>query len=424
VVHISVEKNVSSDESETPDLFNDPFFRRFFQPRMPNQPREFKQRGLGSGVIVNKEGFILTNNHVVSDADKIVVKLTDGRELEAKLVGTDPGTDIAVVQVQGDNLPIAKMGNSDDLEVGETVIAIGNPFGLEQTVTSGIVSAKGRSGVGVSDYEDFIQTDASINPGNSGGPLINLEGQVIGINTAIFSRSGGNMGIGFAIPINMTQVVMTSLIENGKVVRGFLGVVIQDVTQDLADAMNVKPGSGVLIANVGPESPAAAAGIQQGDLITTFGGKEVKNSNQLRNTVASIAPGTTVPVKLMREGKPMTVNVQVGEQPVNMRAAFRQDEQAAPAGALGMKLEPLNPATAQQFGYTDLNGLLVTEVEPGSPAGEAGMRQGALVLEANRKPMRTPADFERAVQETGGGKSLLLLVRLGDVSRFLVVKVP
>ena len=427
VVNISVEKKVSSGESDAPDLFNDPFFRRFFQPRLPNQPgqpREFKQRGLGSGVIVSKDGYILTNSHVAGDADKILVKLPDGRELDAKLVGTDPATDVAVLQVKADNLPFAKLGNSDELDVGETVIAIGNPFGLEQTVTSGIVSAKGRSGVGVSDYEDFIQTDASINPGNSGGPLINLEGEVIGINTAIFSRSGGNMGIGFAIPINMTRAVMNALIENGKVTRGFLGVVIQDVTQELADALGVQPGSGVLISSVGPDSPAAQAGIKQGDLIVSFNDKEVKTSNQLRNTVAGIAPGAKVPVALVREGKTIKLAVQVGEQPANLRAAFREEGEAAPQGTLGMMLEPLNPATAQQLGYVGLNGLVVTQVEPESPAALAGLRQGALVLEANRKPMRTPADFERAVQETGSGKSLLLLVRLGDVSRFLVIKVP
>jgi serine protease Do len=424
VVHISVEKKVSGGESPYPDLFDDPFFRRFFQPRMPTPPREFRQRGLGSGVIVSKEGYILTNNHVVGDADKILVKLTDGRELEGKLVGTDPATDIAVVQVKADNLPVSKLGNSDELEVGETVIAIGNPFGLEQTVTSGIVSAKGRSGVGVSDYEDFIQTDASINPGNSGGPLINLEGEVVGINTAIFSRSGGNMGIGFAIPINMTQAVMTALIETGKVTRGFLGVVIQDVTQDLADALGVKPGSGVLISSVGADSPASKAGMKQGDLIVSFNNKEVKTSNQLRNTVAGVPPGSTVPVVLMREGKPLNVNVQVGEQPANLRAALEPGGGAAPQGYLGMTLEPLNPATAQQFGYIGLNGLLVTDIDAESPAAQAGMRQGALILEANRRPLRTPADFERAIQETGSGKSLLLLVRLGDVSRFLVIKVP
>jgi serine protease Do len=281
--------------------------------------------------------------------------------------------------------------------------------------------------VGVSDYEDFIQTDASINPGNSGGPLINLEGEVIGINTAIFSRSGGNMGIGFAIPINMTQAVMTSLIENGKVTRGFLGVVIQDVTQELADALGIKPGSGVLISSVGPDSPAAKAGIKQGDVITSFNNKEVKNSNQLRNTVASIAPGATVPAAILRDGKPMKVNVQVTEQPVDMRTAFQPGPGGGgplPQGFLGMTVEALNPATAKQFGYEGLNGLVVTDVDEDGPAAQAGMRQGALILEANRHAVRNPSDLDQAIKATGSGKSLLLLVRLGDVSRFLVIKVP
>jgi serine protease Do len=426
VVHISVEKKVSSSEQQVPELFDDPMFRRFFEPRLPNPPREYKQRGLGSGFIINKDGFILTNNHVVEDADKIIVKLFDGREFEGKLVGRDPATDVAVIHIKAEKLSSARLGNSDETEVGESVIAIGNPFGLEQTVTTGIVSAKGRSGVGVTDYEDFIQTDASINPGNSGGPLINLRGEVIGINSAIFSRGGGNIGIGFAIPINMTTVIAKSLMESGKVTRGFLGVVIQDITQDLADVLNVTVGSGVLISNVGPDSPAAKAGVKQGDLVTQVNGKDVKSSNQLRNLVAAIAPGQSVTLKIMREGKPMQVAVLVGEQPPDMRAAFAAPNGggAAPRSSLGMTVEPLNPATAQQYGYAGLNGLIVTDVQPNTPAALAGLRTGALIIEANRKPVRSPADLQRAVEETGSGKSLLLLVRVSDMSRFLVIKVP
>jgi serine protease Do len=270
VVNISVEKNVkASERGDGPDPFDDEFFRRFFQPRIP-PPRDFKQRGLGSGTIVDKQGYVLTNNHVVADADKILVKLPDGRQFEAKLVGGDPASDIAVVKIEGSDLPLAKLGNSDDIDVGESVMAIGNPFGLEQTITAGIVSAKGRSQVGVTDYEDFIQTDASINPGNSGGPLINLKGEVVGVNTAIFSRSGGNMGIGFSIPINDAREIMTALIATGKVTRGFLGVVIQDITPEIAGALGVKAGEGVLVANVGPNTPALRSGIKQGDVIASF----------------------------------------------------------------------------------------------------------------------------------------------------------
>ena len=424
VVHISVTKKVQGqDGSRLPDLFNDEFFRRFFKPRMPDPPREFRQRGMGSGVIVSEDGYILSNNHVVGDADEVIVKLTDGREFKAEIVGTDPASDIAVIRVDATDLPAAKMGNSDELEIGESVIAIGNPFGLEQTITAGIVSAKGRSGVGVTDYEDFIQTDASINPGNSGGPLINLRGEVVGINTAIFSRSGGNMGIGFAIPINMTQAIMKSLIATGKVTRGFLGVVIQDVTQDLADALDVEVNSGVLIANVGPDSPADRAGIRQGDLIVTFNGRPVKSSNQLRNAVAAIRPGDSVPVSLIRDGREREVDVEIGEQPADMRAAFQPGSQQ-PMDFFGMSVEPLNPASAEQFGYVGLTGLLVTTIEEDSPAAKAGLRQGALIVEANRTPMKTVAEFRRVVEKTGSGKNLLLLVRLGEISRFLVIKVP
>ncbi|MEE8436481.1 MAG: trypsin-like peptidase domain-containing protein, partial [bacterium] len=276
VVHISVEKAVTSRPErgrrrgrQAPDFFEDDFFRKFFGPRLPDS-RRFQRRGLGSGSIVDSRGYILTNNHVIENADRIIVKLKNGEEYQAELIGADPPSDLAVLKIDAKNLPVAKLGNSDAIQVGETVIAIGNPFGLEQTVTQGIVSAKKRSQVGLTDYEDFIQTDASINPGNSGGPLINLNGEIIGINTAIFSRSGGSMGIGFSIPINMARQIMISLIDHGKFVRGFLGVVIQDINKELAEALGVQPKEGVLIANVGPKTPAGKAGIRQQDIILTF----------------------------------------------------------------------------------------------------------------------------------------------------------
>ncbi|HKI97889.1 MAG TPA: DegQ family serine endoprotease [bacterium] len=434
VVHIAVEKTVAND-GEGGDQFDDEFFRRFFGPRMPVPPREFKQRGLGSGTIVDSNGYILTNNHVVEDADKITVKMQDGRELQGKLIGADPATDLAVVKIPADHLPVAKLGNSDTLEVGETVIAIGNPFGLDMTVTQGIVSAKGRTHVGLTDYEDFIQTDASINPGNSGGPLINLKGEIVGVNTAIFSRSGGSMGIGFSIPVNMARSIMHSLIESGRVVRGFLGVVIQDITQELADALGVKVNEGVLIANVGPNSPAAEGGIQQGDIVLKFNGQPVKNSNELRNAVAAIKPGTKVPVELLREGKPLKLRVAVGEQPKDMRAAIEgskgEGEQAPaperggrPEEALGLQVEALTPDLAERLGYQGLSGVLISAVAPNSPASDAGLRRGTLVERVNRKAVHNVQEFRTEISKVPSGKPILLLARLGATNQFVVIKKP
>jgi serine protease Do len=438
VVHISVEKTVQEDgQGQVPDFFDDEFFRRFFAPRLPIPPREFKQRGLGSGSIVDPRGYILTNNHVIEAADRILVKLKDGRELPGELIGADPATDLAVVKITAENLPVAALGNSDALDVGETVIAIGNPFGLEQTVTQGIVSAKGRSQVGLTDYEDFIQTDASINPGNSGGPLVNLNGEVVGVNTAIFSRSGGSMGIGFSIPINMARQIMTSLIESGRVVRGFLGVVIQDITQELADALGVKVNGGVLIANVGPQTPAAASGMQQGDVVLKFDGRPVKSSNELRNAVAAIKPGTKVPVEMLRDGKPMRLQVTVGEQPQDMRAAIEgrpPGEQGAeppgqgrggrPEEALGMQVETLSPEVARRLGYEGMSGVIISNIAPGSPAGEAGLRRGSLIERVNRKPVTNVQEFRTEISKVASGKPILLLARFGAASQFVVIKKP
>ncbi|MDH4224104.1 MAG: DegQ family serine endoprotease [Deltaproteobacteria bacterium] len=422
VVNISVEKNVKTQGTALPEPFQDEFFRRFFQPRM--NPREFKQQGLGSGVIVDASGIILTNNHVAGDADVIKVKLKDGREFKATLIGTDPSTDVAVIRIKGTNLPSAKLGSSDEIEVGESVIAIGNPFGLEQTITAGIVSAKGRSGVGVTDYEDFIQTDASINPGNSGGPLVNLRGEVVGINTAIFSRSGGSQGIGFAIPIKMASSVMKSLMETGSVARGFLGVVIQDISPDLAEALGVNPHSGVLIAQVGPDSPAKKSGIQDGDIITAFNSKPVTNSNGLRYAVAELKPGSKVPVELIREGKTMTLMALVGNQPGKEVVKAPNGNNEKTTGILGMTVAPLDQVQAKNLGYSGLNGLLVTQVAPGGPAFEVGIRQGVLIMEVNRKPIRSVSDFKREVKKTPKGKKILLLAREGENSRFLVIAKP
>ena len=437
VVHISVEKLVESNgqkDQPVPDFFKDEFFRRFFGPRMPN-PREFRQRGLGSGSIVDKRGYILTNNHVIAGADRIVVKIQDGQEYEAKLIGADPKTDLAVLKIEAKNLAVVRLGNSDKLDVGETVIAIGNPFGLEQTVTQGIVSAKKRSSVGLTDYEDFIQTDASINPGNSGGPLINLSGEVIGVNTAIFSRSGGSMGIGFSIPINMARQVMDALIKHGKVVRGYLGVVIQDIDKELAEALGVRPREGVLIANVGPESPADKAGIKQQDIVTHFNGRAVKTSNELRNAVAGIQPGNKVPVKLLRNGKSMVVRVTIGEQPENMRAAIEGQGSppsldspggggGRPETSLGMTLENLTPALARRLGYRNRGGVIISQVAPNGPAADKGLRRGSLIERVNSKKIRNVQNFRTQVNKVKKGESILMLVRFRQTTRFVVLKKP
>jgi len=434
VVHISVEKTVKGS-GEMPEFFDEEFFRRFFQPRLPIPPREFKQRGLGTGTLVDPNGYILTNNHVVAEADKITVKLPNGETYEAKPIGADPATDIAVIQIQGKDLPVANLGNSDALEVGESVIAIGNPFGLEQTITAGIVSAKGRFSVGLTDYENFIQTDAAINPGNSGGPLVDLGGKVVGVNTAIFSRSGGNQGIGFAIPINMARDIMNELIDSGRVVRGYLGVLPQDITPELAQALNVPVHAGVLIATVEPGTPAAKAGIRKRDVILTFNEREVKTANALRIAVAAVKPGATVPVEVLRDGQKLTVSVTVVEQPKDLTAGIRPGQESEPErpgrvtpGAIektyGMRISELTPQLAERLGYEGESGVLVVEVADGSLAEQAGLRKGALITEVNRKPVSGVHDFAAAVQAAPPGRSILLYVRLGQAYQFLGLKKP
>jgi serine protease Do len=433
VVHVNVVTTVEQPQSDTPDIFNDPFFRRFFGPNMPQQPeqpRQFQQKGLGSGFIVSADGYIVTNNHVAGNADKITVKLRDGREFDAKRIGADAGTDLAVIKIDAKDLPTVQFGDSRQLEVGETVIAVGNPFGLEQTVTEGIVSAKGRSELGLSEYEDFIQTDASINPGNSGGPLIDVTGKVVGVNTAIFSRSGGSMGIGFAIPSNLAQHIMTALIKDGAVHRGFLGVSIQDLTPELAKAMGIQENTGVLISDVQADTPAAKAGLRQGDVVVSFADQPVRTANDLRVRVANVDPGSTVPLTVLRDGARIAVRVSLSERPSEAAAGKSQEQGGgqAPAGAperqLGMALEPLSPDIAQQLGYRGLQGVLVSAVESGSVADEAGLQRGALILQVNRHPVSTVEAFRKAVRAAKPGSRVLLLVRMGEGTRFVALEMP
>ncbi len=397
------------------DFFGEDFFERFFGRRFP---RKFRQMGAGSGFIISKDGYILTNNHVVADADKVTVKLADGREFKAKIVGTDPASDVAVLKINADNLPVLPLGDSDKIEVGEWVLAIGNPFGLTQTVTVGIISAKGRSGVGITDYEDFIQTDAAINPGNSGGPLVNLRGEAVGMNTAIFTRSGGYMGIGFAIPINMVKIITKQLIETGKVTRGWLGVVIQELNEDLAKSFGLEKPEGALVTEVAENSPAERAGLKPGDVIVEYNGKPVKNVAELRTMVALTPPGTKVKMVVVRQGKKKVLEVVIGTQPQSLALMTGQNEFLR---KLGLEVQPLTPALAEQFGYGVKEGVIITGVAPGSPAALAGLRPGMLIEEVNHVKVKDMEDLARALAKSKKTGRVLFLVRDREFRRYVAI---
>jgi serine protease Do len=396
------------------DPFND-FWRRFFGGPIPRGPQ--RQRSLGSGFIIDADGSILTNNHVVENAQKIVVKLSDDQEFEAKVVGRDAKTDIAIIKINAKTaLTAASLGDSDHLDVGEWVVAIGNPFGLDSTVTSGIVSAKGRH-IGQGPYDNFIQTDASINPGNSGGPLINLRGEVIGINTAIFSRTGGNMGIGFAIPINLAKELLPQLRGKGKVTRGYLGVLIQKVTPEIAESLGMERGYGALVANVSKDGPADKAGVKVGDVIVEFDGKEVKDSAELPIIVARTTVDKKVSMKVLRDKKEVTLNVAVGE--------LKDEEVVASVpekGELGLTVQKLTPQLAENLGLDKADGVVVTAVEPGSAGDEAGVRRGDVIVEVDRKPVRGVEDYRKAIAGSRKGRGVLFFVRRGESTLFLALK--
>jgi serine protease Do len=395
------------------DPFNE-LFRRFFG----DAPRQFKATSLGSGFIINRDGYILTNNHVVQNATDISVKLGDGREFKAKLIGRDPKTDIALIKIDASNLPVVPFGDSDKLEVGEPVMAIGNPFGFNQTVTTGIVSAKGRF-IGEGPYDNFIQTDAAINRGNSGGPLINTNGEAVGINTAIFSPTGGSIGIGFAIPINMAKELLPQLKERGSVTRGWLGVAIQQVTPELAKSFGLKQPEGALVSDVVEGSPAEHAGVKQGDVIVEFDGKRVKSSTELPHLVAGTAVGKEVVVKVIRDGAELPLRVKVGEL---------KDEQVAtvaPSSAkarLGIEVQQLTPELARRFGLKDDKGVVITSVEPDSPAEDAGLRPGDVIVEVNRTKVGTVSQLRRALEKTKPDESVVILVKRNGTTRYVVIK--
>jgi len=411
--------------------FDDPFFKRFFGDELSRRfeaPKDRRERSLGSGVIANAEGYIITNNHVVSKADEIRVLFSDKRSLIAKVVGTDPKTDIAVIKVDATGLPTIPWADSDKLEVGEYVLAIGNPFGLNQTVTMGIVSAVGRANVGIAEYEDFIQTDAAINPGNSGGALVNVRGELIGINTAIFSQSGGYMGIGFAVPSNMVRSVMEQLIKGGKVVRGYLGVSIQELTQDLAKQFGAADAKGVLVSDVLADSPAKRAKLERGDVLVEFDGRAVENPTQFRNLVAQTPIGKTVRVRILRGGKARDLEVAIAEQPKAMAQSEGDDEAASgetrSAGAFaGMDVREVTPELARRFNLREQHvGVLVARIAEGSPAGEAGLQVGDLLTEINRKPITGLRDFQHVMGSLVAKDPALVLVIRNGRTVYLTIK--
>jgi len=412
VVNIATRGSVEVGGGGHP-FMDDPFFRRFFD--MPNQPQQRREtRSAGSGVIIDAdEGLVLTNAHVVDGAEEITVTLQDDRNFDAEIIGTDPGSDIALLRIDADGEGLAelKMADSSATRVGDFVVAIGNPFGLGHTVTSGIVSALGRSGINPEGYEDFIQTDASINPGNSGGALVNLRGELVGVNSAILSRGGGNIGIGFAIPANMARSVMEQLLEFGEVRRGLLGVNIYDITPDIAEAYGIEETTGAMVSQVVPESAADKAGIEAGDIIRKVDGEAIENANALRNTIGLKRSGATVTLEILRDGKKRTIKAELGEQ---ARTA-QLDAQEIHPGLQGAEFETLDPATPD---YEGQSGVLITSVAPGSPAAQRGLRTGDLITGVNREKVSNLADL----QEHAQGRSLLLNIRRGNANLLLPIR--
>jgi serine protease Do len=419
VVNISTVKIIKEErEGSMPFGPNDPmkdFFERYFGGQIP---KKYKQKSLGTGFIIDKKGFILTNNHVVEQTDEIRVRTADDKEFAAKIVGRDLITDLALIRIKSDTLFIPLLlGDSNRLEVGDWVVAIGNPFGLGNTVTAGIVSAKYRQ-IGAGAYDNFIQTDTPINPGNSGGPLLNTAGEVIGINTAIFSESGGSVGIGFAIPINMVKDLLPQL-KKGKVIRGWIGVIIQRVTPELKDKLNLPDEKGALVSDVASRGPAGESGIKRGDVIVSFDGKLIKESRELPYIVASTSVGKTVPVDIIRNREKMRAEVRVGE--LKIEEEYQQISKAEPS--FGMILQEITPEIAQQYDLAETSGLIIVNVENNSPAAEADLRSGDIILEVDRTPVRSIAAFNSKIRQYKKGNTILFLINRDGSTRFLTLTI-
>jgi len=401
------------------------FFKQLPQSPQNQQPRQ----GFGSGVIVSEDGTILTNHHVVKDADKITIEMNDNKTYEAKVVGSDPPSDLAVLKIEGEKFPFLKLGDSDSVRVGDIVLAIGNPLGIGQSVTSGIISAKGRrTGIGDGSFEDFLQTDAPINRGNSGGALINLSGELVGINSQILSTTGGSIGIGFAIPSNMSKSVMEQLVKNGKVRRGMLGIDIQNITSDIAENLDLKDAKGVLVSNVRKDSAAEKAGIKRGDLVTAINGEAVDDGNSLRNKVAGTQPGTEIALTILRNGKEQELKATLGEFETQKAKAGEKspdkgvETEKEESGKLGLNLQPLTPEAAEKLNIpAEVKGVLVTGVDPNSPAGEKGIQQGDVIIEVNRELVATLEDVRKALAKSDD-KSALFLISRGGRTFFILVK--
>lgn len=429
VVNVSTTKVTKGyEESPFNPFFQDPLFRRFFGEeffRDHEMPRRRKEQSLGSGVIVSEDGYIITNNHVVAGADEIKVVLSDRREFIGKVVGADPKTDIAVIKIKAGDLPTVVWGDSDKIEVGEFVLAIGSPFGLNQTVTSGIISAKGRANVGIADYEDFIQTDAAINPGNSGGALVNIRGELIGINTAIFTRSGGYMGIGFAVPSNMTKSVMDSLVKVGKVTRGWLGVYIQDITPELAKQFRLSSNQGAIVSDIIEGGPAEKGGFERGDVILQYNGKEIENTGHLRNMVAQTTIGKVVDLKVIRDGHEKVLKVTIGELPAEVAKGGKGEEEEAGGIFEGVSVQNLTPEFRERLDIPDkVRGVVVTSAVAGSVAEEYGIKAGDVILEINKKATKTVKDFNKAVDEIKKGEGVLVLVYREGMTIYITLSPP